>query len=953
MWPSIRAVPRTLLLAWFHPLLVNRTVRATGRSGPVRAAWGVLGALCGLAASFACGGVDQWPLLLLLPVVGVLAALVLSIDLSAGGTTDSVGVLMLVFYPFLFLCPYRIARAEPPAEPSGMPFGWILFLLLFVAILALGGLLAFAAMNRSWMFWPLAISVAAWMYAAEVEPWPVSLVSSFGGPIDFAGFSCGLLLTLFLLFLPQLGYTCVETYRTINNIDDGCYRQVARGRLAFAAFHVVFGGAALLGWYLSEDRPHLLPFALVFLASALLNLSPISWVVLNLWVAAARATGRGFADVDNNLLFRLPAVPLPVIGVGGILARMGRTQGENAAKLAVELLCRTAYQRGAVAYVESLAATDPVLFHRTRSGLAQRGPRPGQPAARPGGSRLGMPPLPALLPRGGPAADDDILFGHPYEPPRGKEGAPLAAVGVNFPIAEDLVETMTLPQIVYRTLASVREPFRRTGLVFLDAASGRAAFAGLLRGLAVQARNHFGAGLLPIPLSLNKLAGHREEITRHADALAAARSRAELSGGASPDDLTLRACVRLLEIGANVPLQPGMAGELTDTLRWGNAWLLIEDDSAGEIDAAAARRLFDLVFGEAGLSHVAILQTTGYEKHLCLSDIRKYTQSPPPAPPPARTPFVFPSPRWFAGVRRLAGLDLSTERLAMLAIPVTAVFLMLVLIGSGPAFDQPKNSTSPWAVALIAFVLLYPLVPMCAGLLAGGPLTEGVRGKMMFALVISGMIIFSTFLLCVPGSMQPGWGRVAATAGMGLPFSFLAGLGLVGSFATACEALWQRRSNLLLRSLGPADWEALRSRHAIELHLGQRGSVMRLAGAGPELPLLVSSEAAGVLADLLEVNPSLSLDVRRLAVECLRRDKSGGCRYPVSSLLIKALRDHPTPAARRCLRGLAEDLRKNWGWPESFGDYQQPGTTLKVNALEYAARLLCHLCDIEEIICVR
>ena len=57
---------------------------------------------------------------------------------------------------------------------------------------------------------------------------------------------------------------------------------------------------------------------------------------------------------------------------------------------------------------------------------------------------------------------------------------------------------------------------------------------------------------------------------------------------------------------------------------------------------------------------------------------------------------------------------------------------------------------------------------------------------------------------------------------------------------------------------------------------------------------------------------------------------------------------------RRCLQLVAQDFKAAWNERDRFADYQgDPSTSFKMNSLDYAARQIGYLCDIEEIIVVR
>lgn len=961
MFHHLKAVLRTWLLAWVNPALVCRMVRSLARPGAVRWYWCGLGGLIGLVAALACGGYGSWPALLVLGLIGSLLGLILSVDLGSDNL-DSLGLMALAICPLLLLFPTGYRQPDPL---------WFNLRSALYVTVAIGGLWLYsrfirgyvaAGLNRSFMFWPMLPAGMVLLGFSELDPWPVRVLARFDLALGRSAFVCGCLLMMLLLFRVQAAYVCLESSRQMGNTEAFSHAHLAMLKRRTALLYAFFTLACLAAWWIDPEMSAPLPMAFIFLAAAALELDLLLWPLLAAWLARARRRGTGLTEANANPLFRLPGVPLEVPGVAGLLEEVSQRQGARAAAgLAVDLLLRTCYHRAARRFVEGLAALDPVLYHESASRLQSAAPRPqGQPA-RMTGSTLSRPPLPALIPLSASAAEDEALFRHGYQHPRGEEVRPLAAMPIWFPVASYPVETMTLPQILYRTLASTRVPFRRTRLVLASEGAVPATFASLLRGLATRARSQFGAGLLPVPLSVARLLGQADELAARAEAVTRARTETGLCGGPSPDALVLEGWRRVLEIGSPVPLPDGVAGELVDSLRWGNAWVLVEDDSAKGADLGPPRRLFDLLLGDGGLTQVALLQVTGRKENRVLSDMQTFDENPP-SPPPPDLSLALPDPKEVARVARAAGdpsADVSPTASQVLAV-AAAVVIGLVWMGYDRVWCEKEERSRWWVAGALLAALAVGGVPLSYpwsvgyrwGLSRG---SEELRRAAVGAIAspASFVTLFSGLTLCLPALAPAGFWRDLFVPLACLPPAFLWGVAWLQTLMIAAKVGWLRRSRKILRSLDEEGWRRLAGRFRVELHVARRGAVLQVGDpAAPRLPLLVSFEASPAIPRLLEAFPSLAPLVREAALQSLRKGADGG-DVAVASLLIVALSGNRLPQARRCARLLAADCRANWPWLGGFGTYLVPGTSLELNSLDYAARHLCYLTDIEEVIAVR
>jgi hypothetical protein len=133
------------------------------------------------------------------------------------------------------------------------------------------------------------------------------------------------------------------------------------------------------------------------------------------------------------------------------------------------------------------------------------------------------------------------------------------------------------------------------------------------------------------------------------------------------------------------------------------------------------------------------------------------------------------------------------------------------------------------------------------------------------------------------------------------------------------------------------------TRYQPVLHVAHRGATISFSVDGEEvrqLPLLVSFRNAGLIARFLADFP-YSLD------------KQYEFGYSVSSLILESLHGDGNGACARALRQMGRDFVAEWPRREEFGAYSEPSTTLTMNALEYAARRLCYLTNLEELVVVR
>lgn len=571
---AARQLARICRWTFFDPIQVRRLVEATGSGMRVRWVW------CGFAAGFGgllsplAGATD-------LPGVFVLPAIA-AIDLHSEGV-DSLGVMAVSV--LFFLSP--AVGWTPGKSSSSDPWFWTP---MFFMALGFGGLLSWTAMNRSFLF--LTIGLAALSITSPSKSLAANLAAS--SDADAARFEAACLLLVLLAVRMAGPQALIGSFKATANSETCHALSLTRFRRCLVLAYVSFSAAFTIV-HLLLPSPRLELLAAVLLVVAVLELDLPAYLRLVLWLRRQDGALRSFSR--ELLFFSLPVLAFEPAGLKSYLSRVRELEGpEVAGELAVELLLRTGYRRDAESTIEEIGKDEPFLFYQLRQRLAAEVPRDPdeqqttapRPAVRESATLL-APALSAISARETSASEiQGMLLSHPYQPPRGKEGAPLAALAIWFPIASWPRETLSLPQVVYRTLASVREPFRRTKILLADAERVRSTYTHLLASSVRWAEANLGASLIPVALSLERLAGNASILETLARRLKEARKQE----GASSESL-LDACREILRLGLTLPAAD--ATELAIALSAGNAWILLEDDREMETELKPVQRAFDAV----------------------------------------------------------------------------------------------------------------------------------------------------------------------------------------------------------------------------------------------------------------------------------------------------------------------------------------------------------------------
>jgi hypothetical protein len=228
--------------------------------------------------------------------------------------------------------------------------------------------------------------------------------------------------------------------------------------------------------------------------------------------------------------------------------------------------------------------------------------------------------------------------------------------------------------------------------------------------------------------------------------------------------------------------------------------------------------------------------------------------------------------------------------------------------------------------------------------------SEEVRRSSVEAVQASLLAGVASLLLYIPRSMQAGPLKSLAVGALGIPSAALAGLTVVALVSLVGDLVWLALSTRTVRRLDSQALRALAERFRVELHIAAHGSIITLPGpdgAKPVLPLLVSGRHAAVLARALVAFPRLS----NVYIETVLEGLKGP--YAISSLLLSALQHKTDVACERCLSLMAARITREWPARGNYASYSKPSSSFTMNALEYAARRLCHLTNLEELMVVR
>ena len=937
---------RIALWTFTDPLQVFRKIQATGTAWTVRWTWCALAAALGLALAWVLPGMRNPTLLIGLPLLGVLLVLLAACDVKESHT-DSFGTMLLC----MALWGFAVPSAKVPQITGFLPqaVAAAVFLVVMLGGLYLGSLLTQSAMNRSYLILPVSFAVVAGTSAVS-EPWIHARVSAVTGTSPTMLTPAVLVLVLFTLRLVSPLH-CIGAFQHLSNTEN-CYAlPLTEFKRRLIGTYAVLVSACLIGaWIRPAGAVRLQVLAGTLLFGMLLELDLPQLGALTLWLSARN---RRFRFDTSPLVLSLPCCPFSPPGLHRYLERAREMMGDRrAAELAIALLLRTGYRRAAEATIEEIRAENPYLGFEITRRLMEAWP--SDPSSREPAVKAS--PAPALtIPQLSPqdfrdAKFREVLFSHRYEPPRGKEGAPLAAWPLWFPVAAGPTETMTLPQIIYRSLASVREPFRRTRLSFSDPALAQQTYTELLDWAVSWARSSFGASVIPIALSLRRLADSGSRL----EELCVRLVHERMAGAAD----TRAGCQEIIECGS-VSATAGF-GELAAAVEAGNAWILLEDDREGDIDLKTVKRALDLVFGPAGLSHAAILVVTAAKKCDVLSDVQSFRPERRQEHSPKDTGSYVPG-RFMAAFCRVAASWGSPSMKASLLGTGAVALLLLILVVLRYDAIVPASLARDAVRTHHPWILLIPLLLPFAALVIGYKWglfygSEEVRLAAVESTVSTLPACLLLLLLALPKHLAPGPWRMVCVLLAGLPGIALFSLSLGMLTGLMANVLWLKASVRIDRRSRAADLSRWTERYRVVLHVARHGTAISLPAerqSSPELPLLVSFRNIGLLSRFLTAFPDRAQEFRKAILHGLQPPEPESAGYSASSLILESLQAEGNGVCADCLRLVGRDCVSEWPRRESFGEYHEPSTTFTMNALEYAARKLCYLTNLEDIVVVR
>lgn len=944
------------------PIRIERLVEATVSGAAARLGWCTLGGLAGLALALPVMKGAGLAAMLALPVLGVLLALVASGGFRWTDASDSIGMMTLSVVVLFLAFPAN-------AEAAKVDQNWVAFVVMMVAVVALMALGWFLASvsNRGFMFWPLAWGGLVGLSSRGSALGLVVLLEKCTGPLPPL-FLPALLVLILFTFRTQAASVVIRAYKYGSGTESYYALALVKFRRRVIVFYAVMALACAVFAFFYRGNQMLPMLAAVFLAGAVLELDPLQYVAVTLWVAAATARisrgGDPHRASPGGLLSTFPVLPFPPPGLVTHLRAYRRRRGNDAAaELVTTLWMTTGYAKAAERVAGEIGTEDPMAYWTIRQRLLEAVPdsaRKGEqaePEAKTAHAVSGAAPGPPLKAAGlfreeaPDEALDKFLFSHYYEPPRGKEGSPLGAFPIWFPVADPATETMTLKQVIYRTLGSVREPFRRTLIRAGDKDEAADLFTLLLDRAVAWSSGSFAATVLPIALSTSRMSERKADIAALADRTRAARAASPQTGASDRGDL-LSACRTLLMWGAGVSEE--QADQLTAALAAGNAWLLVEADT--DEDDAAVRKLCDLVFGEAGLSHVAVISVASGGGGKVLSDMQAFSRLAPARTRPCPGKEKVPGRIAAALCRLCASMGtppamVTAVLTAVLATGMVAVSVMryeaILPIVSAPA-DAAPSGYRWWLVAAGSVLVGVPFVTAYAvGLFMG---SEELRRSSVEAVQTSlfgGMV---SLLLLLPKSMSAGLLKSVVVGLLAIPGAALISVSILAFVSLLANLCWLSLSRRALGGLDRRSIAAAAEQFRVELHIAAHGTTIVLpgpAGARPTAPLLVCAIDADSLARVLLAFPRLS----GAYVEMLMRGLKG--EYSASSLIFLALQNKSDAVCERCLASAAEAMTREWPRRSEYGTYRKPSTSQEMNALEYGARRLCNLTNLEELVVVR
>jgi hypothetical protein len=957
----------------FRPSKLCVLINTTGRLSHLRKAWVLLAFCISLVLSIVFVHPLWSPITLLLPLIAVFTVLVVSLGLK-DPSTDALGAMLFGFLPVALLAAagHSWETVKPMSGNWQNTFVFLIGIPLFFG--ALWKLMR-SGLNRGFISWPFGIA----MFCAALALLPGAgfsqRVSRFG---NIEAVLIIILCTYLLAAKLCSPVIVIQSFIRLYATPYFSGHAVAEFKRQLSLFYAATGVCLWLVVWRYPSFALLKLGGLVFFIFAFLEMElPLyfyAWLRLRMETSRL-AAGEKVISAGQSVLFRFPYIPLEIAGIDRYLTTLSEAAGpREAAVVAMHVLFDTSYHQAPHKFLQLMQLEEPSLVYEVQSQINEvveklktthREINSGTVSARPSGPAW-MPPISPSTAYSAPAANRFLrgaIFSHWYSAPRGREGSPLAAMPLWFPVAEHPEENMSLEQVIYRCLSSTREPFRKATIVLQSADQVSQMTDAVSNWASELALESFGASLIPIHVSLSSLLQKSADLAELATRVEKQRKAMAVQERDNAYDATLP-CKEFLRLAT------GRSGRLieqmTDALRYGNAWIIVEDDcssSPDSTDMKVIRKNCDLVFGNTGFSHVPVMLITYHSGVGILSDSQIFRLRPKADSVQrlAKKPGQFPRGALAAICRITSWLGTPPMQASLyaagaigltIAAAVTIKYeVALKIMDSFPSGGGhlPRNIAWLPIALLVGFEAVPFVLAYVYGLFYG---SEEVRQSCVEVLFASIPMFLLSLLVFIPKRLPHSSWKSLAVFTLSAPGSFFLAMTFLGLVATVANVIWLVLSNRILRHCNENKLQTLCGRYNVVLHVAKGGLTLPLASgmARPLLPLLLSVRTVGVIPLTLSLFPRLIGKVKNMTMDCL--DKGGSSA--AASLLLSGLTfDIENAACSQCSKLIADDCRAEWENRDEFGEYLQPSTSFKMNLLEYTARKLCYLTNLEEIVTVR
>lgn len=536
------------------------------------------------------------------------------------------------------------------------------------------------------------------------------------------------------------------------------------------------------------------------------------------------------------------------------------------------------------------------------------------------------------------------VFEYSYEPPRGISSMPLAMLPLWFPVQAFLEPRMTFYQAALRTLGSYREPFRRSNFILEDQSACDDVFNELLKGMLHWAESDFGASLLPIPISIDRLLKGLAKIEDEIDA-------------PSTKDRSYLLCKQIIESGTS--MEDYDVQYLLERLISGNAIFIVKDSSQESYDAEtvyALERLFDSALTGDLFGHVAVFFITDDEEHKILSDSQSFYQKILDHKVSREDQHISNHKKYsfLSFVCRACALwgSLPSRIADPLLIILTLGTLLFITLNYDSATEQifAQSFNNPRIV--IALIVLFCSIFYVAFFLGSSGSSRGseeVRGTAVGSLYYCFFAGLSSFLMLIPSLITHQFIRYALIIITSIPFSFLFALSIISFSCAIADYIWFLASIHVTRRMDATELKRLSEYYLLTLHIAIYQAAITLptkARQKMHLPLLLSLENNRVLPTALTMFPGISNSIIKIFTKGILRSQGELISYSSSSLLVDSMSQIKHFVTDKFLEEVV-NICVTFLKTKKGIDEEQRGQ------LEVVLRHLCYISDMEELIIVR